>query len=198
MKKLDRMIVCCVLSLCGASAHAIPILSVDSVTVDPSADSQFVLDVSISGLAGEFVGTYDLTLSFDDQILSLARIAFGPFLDGPVNSAQGVFESAGSVDVFEISLDVLLNQDGSTPFSLFSATFDIIGAGTSPLDLRVNAIGDFFGRPLDVQTRSGSVMVTPVPGPGTHLLLGAALLALGLVRAMPRRASAPGKRSAPC
>lgn len=196
MQTINRMAACCMLAFSATSAHAIPILSVNPDTVAPSPGSQLTVDVSISGLGGEFVGDYDLTLGFDDSILDLAAVTFGSFLDGPSDSIQGFEENPTQLEVFEISFGFLLNQDGFTPFSLFTATFDVLAAGTSQLDLGVNAIGGFFGSPLGVQTQDASVTVVPVPAPGTIPLLGAALLVIGGRRAISASRASRRKPSA--
>jgi hypothetical protein len=45
--------------------------------------------------------------------------------------------------------------------------FDILAAGTSSLDVAINALGDSFGDPLRADVESGSVSVVSVPEPGT-------------------------------
>lgn len=178
MTATTRILACLAILAASRSAPAVPILEVEAPDGSPVVGSSFEIDVSIADLAGEFVGAYDVTLAFDAAVLDPAGVAFGTLLDGPADSLQGSLAGTGSLDVFEISLGLLLGQDGFSPFTLFSVTFDVIGPGESAIDLGVNAIGGFFGESLAVRTAGTSVTAvpaTPVPEPGT-----AALLLVGL------------------
>ena len=155
--------------------------SENDVTVGSTVD----VTVSIAGLTGEGVGDYDLALVFDESVVSFVDVGIGPYLDGPLDSLQFVFPLFGEVEVFESSFGFLDLQIGLSSFELFTATFDVVGAGTSLLDLGIFAIGDFFGGPLEVGVQSASSTATDpvsVPEPGTLGLLAAGLLGLVLSR----------------
>ena len=137
-----------------------PVLVVTPSEIDPTVGSQVSVDVLFTNNIDTYVGDYDLSLAFDDSILSFTSIEFGPFLDGPSDAIQFHFVRPGAVDVFEISLGFLENQDGFTEFSLFTINFDVVGSGTSALDLSVFAIGDFFGDPLSVGIQNSSLTAT--------------------------------------
>ena len=182
MKITKIVIASLILASISVTANATPILVVTPSETETTVGSQVTVDVSITNLLGELVGDYDLLLEFDDAILSYVDILFGTYLDGPLFSFQDVFPSPGSVEAYEISFDLLWNQDGYTNFSFFTLTFDVIGAGTTGLDLSVFAMGDFFGDPLYPEIQNSSLTATAVPEPGTLTLLALGLLGIASTR----------------
>jgi hypothetical protein len=125
-------------------------------------------DVSLSGLANQFVGAYDFTIDFDPSVLSVANVSFGPYLDGPSESFQGTNTSVSSqIEANEVSFGDLANQSGSGTLPFFSITFDTLAPGTSALtfDPVANAgilISDQNGVQFtDFVVIDGSVSVTP-------------------------------------
>jgi hypothetical protein len=151
------------------------ILSAASITVTPSSQSvnlgsQAVVSLDISGLgsgAAPSVGAYDIDLSFDSSILALTSVVFGdPVLGDQLDlfslgSILGATPGAGTVNVFEISLDFVddLNQLQADAFTLATFTFDTLSAGSSTLSLSLNALGDADGLPLEATPTGGSVDV---------------------------------------
>lgn len=176
----------------GASANATPIISIDPTSTNEQLGNSVAVDVNIGGLTGEVIGGFDIDVSYDASVLAFSEVIFGPFLDGPTDSLRSVLLSGATVNAAEVSLGLLLNQDGSTGFTLFSIVFDTIGLGTSALDLNVNDLSDFDGGELDSLTLGGSVNVeegtTSVPEPSS---LSVALLAFALLGASARRRSQP-------
>jgi hypothetical protein len=91
------------------------------------------------------------------------------------------FVGPGTVNLVEVSL--LLSLDSQpTDFRLATLLFEVQGAyGTaSPLDLKINAIGDEGGNPLSAEATSGSISV--VPEPSSLLLLGTGFASMMLWR----------------
>ena len=168
----------------STAATADPILFVTPSETEVTVGSTLDVTVSIAELTGEGVGAYDLSLFFDDSVLSFLDFQFDDFLDDglPGTSIQGVFPSPGEVEVFELSLIFPLSQLGLSGFDLFTASFDVIDAGTSFLNLGNVVVSDLLGVELEVELRGASVTATDavsVPEPGT-----AGLIALGLVGLM--------------
>jgi hypothetical protein len=169
------------------AANADPIIVAASTATEVEVGSTVDVLISITNLTGEIVGAFDLSLLFDDSVLSVADIFFGTaLLDDPLDSfgsIQGSSTGPGTANAFEISLGFLLpEQDGFTDFLLFGVTFDVIGAGLTSLDPNVFAVGDYFGLPISVAVQNSSVTATAVPEPGTLALFGIGLLGMGFAR----------------
>jgi hypothetical protein len=181
------------------------ILPAASITLAPSSQSvdlgsQAVVTLDIAGLgsgAAPSVGAYDINLSFDSSILALSSVVFGdPVLGDQLDvlglgSILGATPGAGTVNVFEISLDFVddLNQLQADSFTLATFTFDTLAAGSSALGLTLNALGDADGLPLEATLTGGSVDVTAAPPPvsvpepsawATYTLLLAGLAGLAI------------------
>jgi hypothetical protein len=187
MYKFRRIAVWLVCLLGAGTSHAVPMLefqpSAASVTVGGSTS----VDVMLSGLVDEYIGSYDLTIDWDAAVLSLQGVVFDIYLDGPADSIAGSSGAAGSVNVYEVSLGTLANQTGSGALRLFSLNFDAIGAGLSSLSFSSVLLGDATGASFDgFEASSGSIEVeerpAPVPESGSLLMLGLGLAALALSR----------------
>jgi hypothetical protein len=92
---------------------------------------------------------------------------------------------SGTVELFDLSLDTpgQLNSLQPGNFVLARLVFDTVAAGTSGLDLTVNALGDADGNPLSVGLQKGSATVnavSTVPEPSSFLLLAACLAAIAI------------------
>lgn len=186
-------------------SHAVPIVSFQPGSQTVDLFDQATVDLVISGL-GDFspdsLGTFDVDIGFDASILQLDTVTFGTQLDiTMLGSIQGVGidNTAGIVDIFELSLDFYGELDILQPgeFVLASLTFDTIGVGTSGLNLLNHPVtgdpligpvfGDSLGFPLDVDLTDGSITVVrdgtqPIPEPGTIFLLGSGLLGIAGLR----------------
>ncbi|WP_133718254.1 cohesin domain-containing protein [Methylocaldum gracile] len=182
------------LSLLAAQPASAISLVFNPVSQDVALGDPAKVDVIVTDLNNQLVGTYDFNVHWNDSILSLASVDFDTFLDGPFDSFQGFDDSvSGTVNVFEISLDLLTNQDGNTAFRLFTLTFNTLANGLSPLSFTDNIastgefLGDENGDPFvpPVSAGRGSVCVggncqqsqpIPVPEPPVVMLMGAGLL----------------------
>lgn len=177
----------CLSLLCWSSfASAIPILEISPSQTEVTVGSTVDATVSIAGLTGEGVGAYDLSLLFDESVLSFADLEYYEFLDDGLGlSFRDFFPSAGQVSVFELSLTFPFNQLGASGFNLFTVTFDVTGVGTSSLGLGDIVIGDLFGIPLEVGVQSASVAAADqvsLPEPSSWMLLALGLLGLTCAR----------------
>ncbi|MBW1677074.1 MAG: PEP-CTERM sorting domain-containing protein [Deltaproteobacteria bacterium] len=161
------------------------------VGLDPESQTVTVgnpvnVDVFISGLGDSTapsLGTFDLIIRFDENILSFSDAAFGNQLDiGGLGSLTEVTPATGAVEIFQLSYDSAEDLDTyqAGSFSLAILTFDTLSVGVSPLSIEVISLGNAYGEPLAADLGSGCVSVVPVPG--AVWLLGSGLLGLMGVR----------------
>lgn len=154
---------------------------------------QATIDVVVSDLGGSLVGGYNFSVGWDPSLFSFVDLSFGSFLDGPTDSFQQVNVAPGSAQAIEVSLGPLSNQDGFTPFSLFSFTLDTLALGTSLLEFTGNIVPsnsfliDDGGSVLATTPLNGSLSVVAVSEPG---MLGLMLLGAGLMTGLGRRRTA--------
>lgn len=158
-----------------------------------NAGATLSVDLQISGLGdatSPSVGVFDIDVFFDTLLLSFDDAIYGTGLDVlGLGSLQITTPGAGAVNLFELSFDTPdeLNTLQPAAFTLATLHFTALTAGTSALDLAVNAIGDADGADLPVTVQNGSVIIdappsTAVPEPQSLALLLAGLTLLGVVR----------------
>jgi predicted extracellular nuclease len=162
------------------------VVSVSPLTQQTAVGGVASVTVSISDLAStESLGAFDINLDFDPAVLSFSSVTFGTGLDvlglGLGIQAYGP-DGTGRMNIFEVSVDEVadLNTLQLDAFSLFTLTFDAIGAGTSNLTLNLADLADADGLALAASVQHGSVEVTPVPLPGALWLLASGLSAAGV------------------
>jgi len=162
------------------------------------------LDLIISGLGDydpDSLGDFDIDISYDISALTLTSYSLGGFL-GDISSGEALDLSFGDlggiINVAELSL---LDADPSSGPSFFGpylddiqpesftlASFyfivDVLAPGTSTtvgIDL-VNALGDGYGEPLDLDLLISDAVIynpaAPVPEPTTILLFGSGIAGL--------------------
>ena len=168
-------------------AYAVPVLTFTPNTQTVALGNQATVTIGVSGLSNEFVGAYDFSVNWDSSILSLSSVDFGNFLDGPNSSTTSVIASTGSVNVAEVSLGLLVNQDGFSDIELFTLTYDTLGLGDSFLDFTAGIepnfgfLGDELGQELAVNTSQSLITVmetTSVSEPGLIWLMSLGLTGL--------------------
>ena len=189
---MNRLLLLCSSFLAaGTLCHASIILSVSPASQSVTLGSPVSFDVDISGLGnGTALGTYDINLGFDPTLLSYSSIVFGNQVDiSGLGDIQSVTPGAGTVEVFELSLDSPsdLNSLQASSFTLATLTFDTLATGTnSPLTLSVNALGDAVGNSINANLENGSVTinapVTSVPEPSMIFSVIAGLLFIGAAK----------------
>jgi hypothetical protein len=174
--------------MASGASQAVPMIEIVPATSTVTVGDLVSVDVMVSGLVDEYVGTYDLTLAWDSALLALQGVAFDVFLDGPADSLASFVAGPGTVSVFEVSLGMLLNQSGNGAFRLFSLTFDALAAGSASLAFSgdvVQLLGDALGAGygevalsparVSIEPRGGASV--PEPGPLALMLVGLAALA---------------------
>ncbi|MDP3334953.1 MAG: cohesin domain-containing protein [Methylococcaceae bacterium] len=159
-----------------------------SITRISQTGNSVNVDIGISGLASgaaPSLSGYDVNLSFDPSYLSFTGVVFGDAalgnqLDLASLGSTTIFELAGAgiVNLFELSGDTVedLNTLQADSFNLATVTFDVLNAGTSLLQLDLNALVDAGGNTLSAITLSAPV--TTVPLPSAFLLMAPALAGL--------------------
>ena len=174
-----------------AQAVSSTILSVDPSNSTVFQGEQVHVDVTISGLGNMVapsVGGFELTISFDKNILSLNSVMFGTFLGGPAVSVSGSDDTiSGQVTIFDLSKLSATNLDAQQPDSGVLATlwFNSIGTGTTALTLTETQPGvsvvDSTGNAItNLTLNSGSATVeqNPIPEPSTLLLMATGSMGL--------------------
>jgi hypothetical protein len=170
----------------ASGASALPILSIVSPTANAVVGDAVNVDVLVSNLDNEFIGAYDVSLSWN-SLLSLTAVTFDAFLDGPADSISGWDAIAGGVNVFEVSLAALVNQTGIDDFRLFSLTFATLTSGAGFVTwaadahpLLSNEVGEALG--FENPGEGVSFTITPppvsVPEPPSLTLLSFGLVAM--------------------
>ena len=153
------------------------VLSIEPVSQTVLPGSTVNANLVVSGLgnhAAPSLGTFDVNVSFNDGLLGLSNVSFGTLLgDVSLGEATTTVDTsvAGVVQLFELSL---LEADSTTcvfcippflvdlqpsSFTLATLTFAALGAGSSPLSISVNALGDAFGNSLSTDVQNGNVTI---------------------------------------
>jgi hypothetical protein len=145
------------------------------------------VDVLAAGLvagAAPSLGLYNLDITYDGLLLSLANVLYGdPVLGNQLAllglpSVQAFGPGVGtSVNVFEASLntEAELNTLQADAFRLFRLEFDAIGTGVSPLTMVVNEFLDASQTnpaPIAIDSAgTASVTIGVIPEPSTFTLI---------------------------
>ena len=149
-------------------------LSVDLVVLD------------LGNFISPSLGAFDLTLTFDPGVLSLATTSFGSFLGNPATGEAFVSATdvgPGSVNLVGLSFLTAseLNALQPSAFPLATLNFNALAVGETPLLLTVNTLSNEVGESFSfVKTETGSAQV--IPEPATLLLLGMGLFGVAVAR----------------
>lgn len=138
------------------------------------------IDLNVSGLgdfAPDSLGVYDIDVAWDPNIITLNTVSFGSDLSILFPSVQTVTPGAGTVNLFELSLDFPSDLDTFQPgsFTIATLTFEVIDFGTSAVTPTVNVVGDADGLPLQLESVTGAT-VSAIPEPTSAVLWMAGLL----------------------
>jgi hypothetical protein len=167
------------------------ILRVLPATQTVGLGSSVGIGIGLSGLGDPpSVGTFDISVGFDDTILSFIGASFGdPVLGdqldptGEGNTLSFVNPGFDTVDLFELSLDTsdILNSLQARSFILATLSFNTVAAGSSSLGVNVDALGDADGNSLSAGILSGAVSVSCIPEPAPLLLLAVGMFLILLL-----------------
>jgi hypothetical protein len=159
-----------ILGSCWSSSGAMINLSIlpppISVTTGQSIDFMLQISGHTPGAAPS-VGAFDLTVGFDQTLLTPTAVAFGPFLG---NTA--LFEALTSsslmpsqVNVAEVSLLPSTTLDALQPaiFSLATLTFSAKKSGTASLGFTAGVVDDAFGNKLASVPEPGALWLVALP-----------------------------------
>lgn len=193
---------CLLASLCiGTCSSALAA----TVSLVPSTSAVEVgatvaLELRVSDVGSNGLGTFDLDVLFDPALVTLSGVTYGSGLDVlGLGSLQFATASADAVNLFELSLDSAAELLALQLDSFVLATLNFVGVtpGSAVFALSLNALGDAYGDSLSASLVDAAVTIlAPSPStvsePAPYALLSAALAALALSRR--RRVSAGGAR----
>ncbi len=197
MKK--RILCLLVLLGLGMQAHATVITFVPS-DQNTSVGNSVSVDIVISGLGSDILTAFDLSIFFDDTILSFESFEFGSDCFGfscldvlgfDMNIEDVIDWGGGEVEIAEVSFDFDEDLEMFQPDDFVLGTFVFSGLeiGVSALDIFVWELGGGFvfdeGLGFEVASSLSADLVggsIEVPEPGTLLLLMSGLLGLRMAR----------------
>lgn len=171
---------CCALAVSPALA-----VSLDFSIATPTVQlgQQATVDVVISGLGSGIppsIGCFDMDVSFDPSVLSVADVSFGPYL-GSESGGEALSMSAPGSGVVQLaSVSLLPNPDldalQPASFTLATLTFSTLSVGSSPLSFSYYLVDDGNGDKLPINTGGGGVYVIPEPPALLSVLCGVGAL----------------------
>ncbi|WP_153810858.1 hypothetical protein [Paraglaciecola arctica] len=145
----------CLLIALG-QAHA-TVISLETSTMSPVNGDNFVIELWIRELGNEPLSNFDFDIAFDESLVQLGDVTFGPLLGDGIDSFQDSILSTNSINLAEWSLlsgselDSLQNDiAGRLDFMLVSLTFAAIAEGVASFALSFDPInGGLFDANAD-------------------------------------------------
>ena len=202
MRVSGSFIFALVMAIAGTASAATINVGFSPVVRATTVGNSVSVALFVSGLDPEVsVGSFDIFVEYDSNIIRASDVSFGPFLGNPnLGTALAGFDITSIPDqaeIFEVSLlsetELTALQDPvrNSGFSLASIIFLAETPGTSPLNLAEALAADASGTALAIAAGNGAITVVPVlmPEPGT---LSLTLLALLAIIALSRRLSRDG------
>jgi hypothetical protein len=159
----------------SVKAPGVPVL----VGVEASID---VMATGVVDGGAPSIGVFDFDLVFDPALLEIVSVQFGSGLDVlGLGAIDSVLTGTGTVNLLQLSLDTVEDLHALQPdeFSLATVTFLTLAAGTSALEVTVNAVGDAFGEPIPITVTNGEIAIVAVPEPASVVLMAGGLALVG-------------------
>jgi hypothetical protein len=169
------------LALVASNAQAV------SISMDPSATLAgpgdiVAIDINVSDLdnfSADSLGVYDIDVAYDAAKIQLNAVSFGSELSVSFASITVDTPGAGTVNLFELSLDSVADLNANQPgsFTIATLTFELIVGGTSAITPTVNAFGDASGIAIALDSVTGAT-ISAIPEPSSAVLWMVGLLAV--------------------
>lgn len=179
-----------VLGVAAANASAYTV-SLTPATQTVSLGTEVVVDLVLTDLGPDGLGSFDFNVSFDGTRLDFLSFTDGGALD--VSFGLTVIETGAAFTIYDFSLAdpaalLTLQQSAGPSLTLATFRFGTLAAGTAGLGLSLGTVSDVFGNVVTFSQADAEVVIadrptTAVPEPGT----GALLLASGLAAIALRR-----------
>lgn len=194
MKQLRKKFATCFCVVCaimllsnqaGAFNHGVSLTLSPSASLIHTGDSLEV-DVIISGLENDDLGTFDFNITYDTSVLDFDSYLLGDGL-GDLDAGDAADWSRGDLGDGKINfseLSFLWNLDfQSDTFTLATLIFMGSSAGTSALSFSDVILSDGVGSSLSSAYGSGTIGVSEeAPELGTIFLIGSGLIGLARLR----------------
>ena len=158
-----------------------------TIQVYPSVQSAILGDnvrVDINLDFAENLSGYDVSMSFNNNVLSAAAIEYEGYLEEPTLPVlQEVNNSVGYVRLVILSYNSPVSKTGGSPPPLATVSFTAIGIGTSVLHLNETKLAASNGSAILHETMDGQVTCNAVPEFSSDIALPIFLIVSALVLA---------------
>ena len=166
------------------NANASPILTFVTNTQTVALGSSVTVSAVLTGLEDggldEIIAAYDLSVSYDDAVLSYAGgTFFGLSSDTFLTSLGGGTISWNSISY---DSDAALQSAQGNSFTLATMVFNTLSTGTSALSYSYHDVTGLNAATLNYATLPGSVTVNAVAEPSSLVLMSLAMMLMAGVK----------------